>query len=292
MLVAEAFETYRRREVIGAGLSSKTMESYIYAEKVAVGFFGNIDFNLIGLEDVIAFYEYLLNWQTPDTARGNIICLRSVARLMRRCFNGKLDPDDIKVPKREKRSIKYLTEPEVMEFIEVIGAKQRGYAEINRRRNIAMAEVIYSSGVRVSELCKLNRNSIRNRQFTVVGKSKDPRLCFINLRSEQAINAYLKLRNDTNPALFISNQNGHRITPGTVRRVFQLACNRSDFEDVHPHTLRHSFATYMLEHNVDIRYISDLMGHQSLDTTKIYTHYANPKLRTIYDIAMGDYNHA
>lgn len=288
MLISEAFEEYRKMEVIAAGLSSKTRESYIYAEKLAVSYFGNVRFDSIKPEDVVSFYEHLLGWQSPDTARGNIICLRAVVRFMKRRHDNRLDPEDIKIPHREKRSIEYLTEPEVIEFIEAVGEKHRGYAEINRLRNIAIVELLYSSGIRVGELCKLNRNSIKNRQFTVVGKSKEPRICFINTRSEKAIEAYLKVRNDNNPALFISNQNGRRITPGNVRRVFQNVCARSDFEGVHPHTIRHSFATYLLEKHVDLRYIADLMGHQSLDTTKMYTHYSNPKLKQIYQIAMGD----
>lgn len=288
MLISEAFDEHRKMEIIAAGLSSKTRESYIYAEKLAVSYFGNIEFSSIRAEDVVDFYEHLLSWQAPDTARGNIICLRAVARYMKRRHNNSLDPEDIKVPKREKREIEYLTETEVMEFIEVIGEKHRGYAEINRLRNIAIVELLYASGLRVGELCKLNRNSIKNRQFTVVGKSKEPRLCFINQRSENALDAYLKVRNDNNPALFISNQNERRITSGNVRRIFQNACTRSDFEGVHPHTIRHSFATLMLERRVDIRYIADLMGHRSLDTTKMYTHYSNPKLKQIYRVAMGD----
>lgn len=292
MLISEVFEIYRKREVIAAGLSSKTLESYVYAEKLVVAYFGNVEFSSIKAEDVIAFYEHLLGWQAPDTARGNIICLRSVVRFMKRRYDNPLDPEDIKVPKREKRIIEYLTEPEALEFISVVGAKRRGYAELNRLRNVAIAELLYSSGIRIGELCKLNRNSIKNRQITVVGKSKDPRLCFITVRAERALEVYMRTRNDNNPALFTSNQNGRRITSGNVRRIFQNACARSDFEGVHPHTLRHSFATYMLERGVDLRYIADLMGHQSLDTTKIYTHYSNPKLKRIYDVAMSDYNNA
>lgn len=289
MLISEAFDTHRRMELVAGGLSSKTQESYFYAKKLAIGFFGDIEFGVIGPEDIISFYEHLLSWQSPDTARGNIICLRSVVRFMKRRFGNELDPEDIKVPKREKRVVEYLSKPEILEFINIVGERRRGYAEINRLRNIAIVELLYSSGIRISELCRLNRNSIKSRQFTAVGKSKEPRLCFINQRTEEALTAYMNARNDTNIAMFVSNQNERRITPGNIRRIFQNACDRSDFKNVHPHTIRHSFATHMLEKNVDLRYIADLMGHQSLDTTKIYTHYANPKLKQIYDIAMGDY---
>lgn len=128
----------------------------------------------------------------------------------------------------------FLTSTEAEEFIAVIAQKRRGYAEINRLRNIAIARVLYCSGLRVGELCRLNRNSIKDRQFTIVGKSKMPRICFINQAAEEAIEKYLKARTDKNPALFISNETENRITPGTIRRVLQNACERSDFEGAHP----------------------------------------------------------
>ena len=288
MLIKEAFSMYEEEEIIAGGLSKKTLESYIYAEKLASAYFGTDT----RIEDVLpidvrAFYQHLLTWQRPDTARGNIGCLRAVVRL---CVRRKLDmhtlPEDIKIPKREKRMIDFLTSIEAEEFIEVVAQKRRGYAEINRLRNIAIARVLFSSGIRVSELCTLNRNSIRNRQFSIIGKSKEPRLCFITPEAEEAIKKYLEERTDKNPALFISNETENRITPGTIRRIFQNACNRSEFEGVHPHTLRHSFATTLLDKGVDLIYISQLLGHESLDTTKMYTHYSNPKLKRIYDMAM------
>ena len=123
--------------------------------------------------------------------------------------------------------------------------------------------------------------------MTIVGKSLEPRLCFINRDTELAIHEYLNARNDIEPALFISNQNGKRITESNIQRIFQRVCENSNgkFEKVHPHTLRHCFATSMLDRGVDIVYIQDFMGHQSLDTTKIYTHYSNHKLREVYEKA-------
>lgn len=288
MLISEAFAEYEEGEIIAGGLSKKTLESYIYAEKLAEKYFGNVDMSYLTPQDVREFYFHLMTWQKPDTARGNIVCLRAVVRrLYQSGENIDLKPEQIKIPKREKREIKYLTEPEVEEFIKVVGQRVRGYSELNRLRNVAICEVLYSSGIRVGELCRLNRNSIRNRQFSVIGKSKNPRVCFINKRAEEAIAAYLDIRNDDNSALFISGSNGERITAGGVRVVFKNACDRSDFNDIHPHTLRHSFATKMLEKEVDIRYISDLMGHESLDTTRMYTHFTNPQLRRIYEGAMA-----
>ena len=195
----------------------------------------------------------------------------------------RLTPEDIKVPKREKRTTKCLDEEQVAEFIRILAEHRRGYAGINRLRNVAMAEVLYSSGIRVSELCRLNRNSIRHRQFVVIGKSKNPRVCFISPEAERRLNDYLKARTDDNPALFVSNETGERVKPSGVRRVFREACDRSNFDGIHPHTLRHSFATTLLSKGVDITYIAEMMGHSSIETTRIYQHFENVKLREIHE---------
>ena len=283
--IKSVFEEYRHAEIISANLSPKTEESYIYAEKLVEGYFGNIAITEIDARSVRCFYEHLLGWQKPDTARGNIVCLRSVIKWCKRHDLGVMAPEDIKVPKREKRTIEYLTSTEVEEFVDIMATPMKGYSSLNRTRNVLIVKLLYATGLRVSELCRLNRNSFRDRQTTVIGKSKMPRPVYITEEVEDLIEKYLKQRNDSETALLISNQTGKRITPGTVRRVFQNACDRSDFSGVHPHTLRHSFATKMLDRGVDLRYIADLMGHESLDTTRIYTHYTNPQLRKIYENA-------
>ena len=250
MLISEAFDNYREIEVISRGLSPKTLESNIYAEKLVTEDFSDT--------------EVRKGWSN-------------------------IDVDDIKIPKREKRVVNYLTESEIERFIEVVSAKYRGYSKINRLRNTAIVNLFYDSGIRVSELCLLNRNSIRERQFTVIGKSKNPRICFITRKTEEAIAEYLAERDDNKKALFIATQNEKRITPDTIRKIFQNACKRSDFVNVHPHTIRHSFATRLLDKEVDIRYIAELMGHESLDTTKMYTHFSNPKLKKIYEKALANF---
>ena len=181
-----------------------------------------------------------------------------------------------------KRVIKYLNEDEFWQFVAVLNAPRRGYKNESKLRNIAIAHLIFFTGLRNGEVCALNRNSFKKGKATIIGKSRDPRLVFINQSTQAAVDAYLNARKDNDKALFTSPQTGERVTEGTLQRVFMAACNRSAFEGIHPHTLRHSHATYMLEKQVDIRYIGDLMGHVDLNTTRLYTHYTNPKLENIY----------
>lgn len=287
-MISEYYNDFLRDEVILCDRSTKTVERYKYFYKLLVDFIGEVPASSITIESTRRWRELLYTYQKPDTVRGYIGCLRAFLKYcVRKGVSFDFDVEDIKLPKREKRMLDIPTDLEVREFIDLIGEPRRGYNNINRLRNIAIAELIYSSGMRVGEVCALNRNSIKNRQATIVGKSSEPRICFIDTQTERAITEYLQARTDNNPALFISYQTERRITSGNVRNVFKHACVRSDgrFENIHPHTLRHAFATKLLERRVDLRYIGDLMGHKDLNTTRMYTHYSNPKLKEIYDQA-------
>lgn len=283
----EIFDRFLFDEIISAGYSRKTEERYITFSRLIVKILGNIDVVEFDERKIRAWRETLIKYQSPDTVRGYVVCLRKFLKYCERRFELKVTIENIKIPRREKRRIEILTSAEVEDFIAEISKRKRGYSEQNRLRNIAIAKLIYCSGLRVSEVCRLNKNSIKNRQMTIIGKSLEPRLCFINKDTEDAIRDYLELRYDNEQALFISNQNGRRITESNIQRVFQRVCENSNgrFERVHPHTLRHCFATRLLDRGVDIVYIQDFMGHQSLDTTKVYMHYSNNRLREVYESA-------
>lgn len=285
MRLFDAFNLFIKIEVELAGLSPKTLEGYQNGFKLALGYFGNVKVRSIAVDDVADFHSHLRGWQSADTARGNIVILRRFLKFAKNRNLTAINPDEIKVPRREKRQIEWLTEIEFEQFLAVVAAPQRGYSKIARLRNVAILQVLWSSGIRVGELCRLNRGDIKNRQFSTVGKSKHPRVCFINREAEQALGQYLRLRTDRCQALFVDRVGDHRMTASAVQKIFKSACARSDFEGVHPHTLRHSFATFMLEKRVDLRYIGELLGHESLDTTKVYTHFSNPQLREIYEKA-------
>lgn len=287
MLISEAFEKYCKLEIIGRNLSSKTLENYQNNKKLAINYFGDISIGRLDEDAMVSFYQHLLSWQKPDTARLNIICLRCLISFLRRRGEKVMNPEEIRIPKKQKRIINYLEIEEVLRFIDVVAEKRRGYAKINRLRNVAIVELLFASGIRVSELCRLNRDSIRNSQFVVIGKSRNPRPCFISSRASNAISEYLNCRRDNNLALFISNQTSKRITSGNIQRVFRNACKRSDFENVTPHTMRHSFCSYMLDKEVDCIYLSKLMGHVSVDTTMQYAHFKDSKLRKIHQQVMN-----
>lgn len=288
MKLSEAFFEYRRIEIQSRGCSLKTDESVKYAERVAVRYFGDVNVRKIGANQVSEFYLDLINNKevSQNTARNYVMILRAVIRFCYKHGIRTINPNEIIVPKREKKYARYIDTSQYYRLIAEVSRPKRGYAKINRVRNELIFKMLFYTGLRISELCALNRDSIRNREFTVVGKSKEPRLCFITKDLEQDIQGYLEMRHDNNAALFIANETGNRINPGNVQRIFRLVAKQANLSKVTPHTMRHSFATRMLEEGVDIRYVAELLGHQDLNTTKRYTHVKDCQLRRIYENVM------
>ena len=291
MKISEAFAEYRRVEIQGRGCSLKTDEDAKYTGIVAEKFFGDISVRKIQPAQVSDFYLDLVAPQlgsyrsrpvSQNTARNYVMRLRSVMRFCQQQGIKVVDPGKIVVPKREKKYANFIDIEQFDRLYEQVSQPRRGYAQINRVRNALIVKMLFYTGLRISELCALNRDTIRNRQFTVVGKSKHPRPCFITREIEQDINEYLNMRDDTNPALFIANETKERIRPGNVQRMFREHTRAIGMTRVTPHTMRHSFATRMIDDKVDIRYVADMLGHQNLNTTQQYTHVKDYKLREIY----------
>lgn len=289
MKISEAFQMYRKNEVLAMGKSSSTNDWYIITEKLVIDYFGNINIRRIRVDDVHNFYLWMLKGRSQNTAREYLCKFRMVLDYFRQIGLAHIGADDIKIPKREKKQIRFITYEEFVIFLEEMGRPHRGYSNINRVRNIVMAKMLFYTGLRISELCALNRDSIQNRQFCIVGKSKDPRPGYITKDLEQDINHYLAMRTDSCPALFICEQTGKRITKTMVQAIFRRVSEQSGIYSVTPHTLRHSYATRLVEDGVDIRYVATLLGHQSLETTQKYTHIRDARLRQVYENAMEKY---
>lgn len=156
-----------------------------------------------------------------------------------------------------------------------------------QHRDVAMAELFYSSGLRLAELRAVNLHDIDGQQslITVTGKGKKMRTVPIGKAALQAINAYLPYRQaeDDEPALFLSSR-GTRISERSIQSRIQLLARRNGLgRDVHPHMLRHSFASHLLESSGDLRAVQELLGHSDISTTQIYTHLDFQHLATVYD---------
>lgn len=287
MKIHEAFAEFRRHEVLAMNYSPSTFESYLNAEKKAIAYFGDIPISAIDIDKVHEYYLGMLHTCCPDTARSYLSKLRVVLRYCRNHGENTIDPEQIKLPRREKKVARFLTLQEYSKFMNEIDRSHRGYKNVDRYRNTLVAEMLFVTGLRINELCALNRDSISNRQFVVVGKSKEPRVCFITEEVENKIKHYLSMRTDSNCALFVDHITGERVKARNIQRVFRRVSRSSGISACTPHTMRHSFATYMVEEGVDIRFVAALLGHQSLQTTQKYTHIRDAKLQQIYESTMG-----
>ena len=193
----------------------------------------------------------------------------------------------VKTPKQEKKLPRFLEYEEVKRLLETppldnwLGARDR-----------AILETLYSTGIRVSELVALNMDDVDflGEVVHVRGKGKKERIAPISSSALQTIQHYMEFRNkraqnNTNfdgKVLFV-NKHGRRLSTRSVRRKMDKYLKIAGLDpDISPHTLRHSFATHMLNNGADLRSVQELLGHQSLSTTQVYTHLTTSKLKEVY----------
>lgn len=295
MKITEAFALYKNNYLLIRGSSKRILESNDHVAKTIVDAVGDKDIEFLDIDDVSAWVSSIRHWTTrdgevvdrsPNTIRNDIIRLRVVLDYMRLRGHECLNPRLIPVPKREDSVRAFLTPDEVRRMIE------SAYS----LRNKLIISLFYSSGIRLSELISLNRDSIKDGRFQVVGKGKKARLCFVDNRTESLMDAYLSTRQDDNPALIVSALYKERMTPTNVQLVIKNSAARAGItKHVTPHVLRHSFATDFILNNGGIRHLSLMMGHSSINTTAMYTHVANNELEAQYkkyhSVAVENYVH-
>lgn len=196
----------------------------------------------------------------------------------------------IRTPKQEKKLPKFLEYEEVKKLLETpdvnnwLGARDR-----------AILEILYSTGIRVSELVSLNLDDIDflGEVVHVRGKGKKERIAPIGTSALQAVQHYLEFRNrrarnneNFDAKLLFVNKHGKKLSTRSVRRKMDKYLKMAGLDpSISPHTLRHSFATHMLNNGADLRSVQELLGHQSLSTTQIYTHLKTGRLKEVYDKA-------
>lgn len=293
MTVSGAFEAYRLDCIVYRNQSAGNEQNHRIALKWLLDFLGDdIDIEKLTFEQVRNWKMWLDkgnggHHRTASTVREYIIRLRVVLRHAQKLGLHVLDYELIAIPKRPEKPVEFLTKEQVATLIEVMEKPVRGYPRIARMRNCAIISLLYGSGIRAAELLSMNRQSIRDdNTFTIVGKGRKERLCFIDQRTRQYIDAYLGARCDANPALFIADQTGQRLSKSGLQIIFARARRLVDFTvPVHPHTLRHSFATNLLRNNANLRYTQVMLGHSSITTTQIYSHVVDPDLQRIYESA-------
>lgn len=192
----------------------------------------------------------------------------------------------VKAPKQARKL------PKTLDVDQVKGLLEAGASSVLEIRDLAMFELFYSSGLRLSELAALNVQDIDLGEGSLhvhLGKGGKDRVLPVGGKAVAAISNWLAHRANnakvTDEALFISTQ-GRRLGQRNIELRLEAWCrNKGVDEKVHPHTLRHSFASHLLEASQDLRGVQELLGHSNISTTQIYTHLDFQHLADIYDKA-------
>jgi len=211
---------------------------------------------------------------------------RAFFRFLLRERRIKLNPfEHILTPKLGKRLPSFLYPAEVIKLLNAVNLKLK-----NGPRDLAILELIYASGMRVGEVAKIKIDDIdlENGEILVHGKGDKERVALIGSHSISTIRDYIEDRkriSGSEKILFIG-RTGSRLTSRSMERMVRKYARKAGLaKRVTPHTLRHSFATHLLEGGADLKVVQELLGHSSLSTTQIYTHLTKEKLKSVYDKA-------
>lgn len=277
--------------------SKKTIDNYSHYLTRLSDFAGEIKLKDIDAEMIRKWRLWLNRLGTNNsdelsktTQNYHLIALRSFLRFCARRGWQAMTADKIELARTKRPQVTFLNDNELERLL--------GQPELARPaglRDRAIIELLFSSGLRVSELVGLDRDNINlgRREFMVRGKGQKDRPVFISQTAADWLKKYLDIRQDNAPALFIrysgSQQadmsgNFKRLTPRSVQRLISRYAKLAGItKHVSPHTLRHSFATDLLMNGADLRSVQAMLGHSNIATTQIYTHVTDPHLKKVHE---------
>lgn len=282
---------------IERGRSTKTIENY---DRYLTRFFAqaNITKPHDITETVVREFRMWLNRQ-PGTKQGGtttllkrrtqnyyLIALRAFLKYLRKQRVDSLAPEIIELAKVGDRGLDLISATELQRLLEAPDPKT-----LAGLRDRAILELLFSTGLRVSELCALSIDDVdlSRDEFSVRGKGDKLRLVFLSPAAKEAITAYLDARDDMHDALFIQHgprskqQNDVRLSTRAVQRIIKACAIQAGItRKVTPHVLRHSFATNLLQNGADLRSVQALLGHAHIATTQVYTHVTDSHLRDVH----------
>jgi site-specific recombinase XerD len=297
---------------IEKGRSRKTIENYDHYLEVFLNWAHISGADQITGDLIRSFRVHLNRVETNEgkslkrvTQNYYIISIRSFLKYLSKIDVESLQAEKVEIGKTPSREVDFLEAEEVDRIL--LAAQGSSFKALRDR---AILELLFSAGLRVSELTNINRDRIdlNKQEFSVRGKGDKIRIVFISDEAKKYLKKYLDMRNDIDPALFVrdaralkkfqskkklqpskeSESDSLRLTPRSVQRIVKYyAAKAGIIKDVHPHTLRHSFATDLLMNGADIRSVQEMLGHSSITTTQVYTHITNKKLKEIHSAFHG-----
>lgn len=312
-ILEETYENYRDIENL-----MFFVDKYLYYEEVILGKSSNTIRSY--RRDILQFMEYIDEYEEIRT-------FEDVEMLTIRSFIAYLNSDERLKKKKNakvvsKRSInrkisalrtffKYLQEKKVIQTNKVMYVNMPKFEkelpnvlskdDLNKMRSVIntekitgirdrlIIELLYSSGIRASELINLNEYVIdfNEREMRIVGKGDKERITFFSRNAKKWLEKYIEEKKkeykNYSKEILITNSKGKKLTTRSLRRLISNHATEAGLQkEVTPHVFRHSFATELLNNGVDIRYLQELLGHSSISTTQVYTHVSKSFLRSIY----------
>ena len=277
--------------------SQKTINNYDHYLTRLVDFAGDIDINEITPELIRKYRLWLNRLGTShsdelekSTQNYHLIAIRSFLKYCAKRDLNSMPAEKIDLARVTRKQVTFLTPEEINNMLAKLDT-----SKISGLRDRAILELLFSSGLRVSELVGLNKDHINliRREFMVRGKGQKDRPIYISEDAAYWINKYLERRTDNDPALFLrysgtkktdTSGNFLRLTQRSVQSmVAKTALLAGITKHVSPHTMRHSFATDLLMNGADIRSVQSLLGHSNISTTQVYTHVTDAHLKKVHE---------
>lgn len=269
--------------MIEKGLSKNTYQSY---KKDIEKYLFFVDKEYIEKKDIENYIEHLNKSNVKaSTISRNIVSIKSYHKYISRIYDFNDPSESIIKPKQALRLPEVLTKEEVENLLDIETIDAFSY------RNKAMMELMYATGLRVSELVDLNINDIDfdNATIRCFGKGSKERIIPVVDYALNILKDYLEtyrngmLKGYITESLFLNNHGQKMTRQGFFKIIKKIAKEKNINKNLHPHMLRHSFATHILENGADLRIIQELLGHENISTTQIYTHVRTDLIRKNYD---------
>ena len=288
--VGQLIEQFLDYLLVERGLARNTLKSYQadlhrFSEFLRLNNLQVSDFQEVAFTKYLAAIRSGADSLTESSIARNVVAIRTFYLFLQKRFNLAVDIDEFIPPKIPKRLPKALTLDQVMRLVNSFPDDSPGL------RDAAIVELLYGSGCRVSELLDLNLKSLQSesdQQFLkVVGKGNKERFIPLGSYAKKALDAYLTrarpnfVKGKNVSALFV-NQRGGKLSRQSVWSMLKRQGELIKLSEVSPHSLRHSFATHLLDGGADIRAVQELLGHSNVATTQIYTLVTIDKLRESY----------
>ena len=233
--------------------------------------------------DIKKYYKYLYNKNNSTISR-KISTLKSYYKFLCKNSNYSNIMTKFKLPKKKKSLPTFLNYKDLEELISASSEGDFG------ERNKLIIEMFYATGVRVSELVNIKLSDIdfSEKTIRIHGKGNKERFVFYGEYCEEALNLYInnlrrKLVDKNNNEFLFLNKYGGKINDRSIRNIINTIIKETSIKmNIHPHTLRHTFATHLLSQGIDLKSVQFLLGHENLSSTEIYTHVTDEMLRNVY----------